>query len=138
MSVWFADLCFSDHVSEKARVRFPLANALPEFMVLGRNAGDLDDEDSSSMPIPSPVTVEPTIDTLREEMTASINDFDYLVEKINDNGDNKIKKRFRITKFSSTAGSNDNDFTMRFENNDGESFDNLFSKMKIYQMKNAK
>lgn len=73
-----------DHVSETARIKFPLAKAQPDAIVLGRNAGVLDNDESFSMPIPLPDNAKPTMTILREELAATIDDFDFMSEKMKD------------------------------------------------------
>lgn len=74
----------SDHVSDTARIKFPLATALPDSIVLGRNADVLDNEESFSVPIPVPNNAKPSMIMLREELAATINDFDFITEKMKD------------------------------------------------------
>ncbi len=74
----------ADYVSETARIKFPLAKAHPDAIVLGHFAGVLDNEESFSDPIPVPDNAKPSMIFLRQELAATIDDFDYLSEKMKD------------------------------------------------------
>jgi hypothetical protein len=75
---------FSDHVSEKARIRFPMSTASPDQIVLGSNAAMLDNDDGLSQSIPPPTDDKISCLELIEDMAASLNPYDFLTEKMKD------------------------------------------------------
>ena len=75
---------FSDHVSEKPRVRFPPALLSPDQVALGSHAAMLDNAEGPSLPIPPHSNDNVSCLDLIEEISASLNAYNFLAAKMTD------------------------------------------------------